>query len=71
MALRRWLIAFLIGTTLGGIGGVAVGFFIFPFVFPPPPAAEELSAAERTRVVAEGTFIHANPSDPVIMAGAR
>jgi hypothetical protein len=44
---------------------LALGFFIFPFVFPPPAAFETLTEAEKTRVVAEGTFIHANPSDPV------
>ncbi|MFM1814136.1 MAG: hypothetical protein RLZ98_831 [Pseudomonadota bacterium] len=57
--------AFLFGGFLGTGFGVAVGFFLFPFVFPPPPAMEELTAAEKTRVVATGTFIHANPSDPI------
>ena len=42
-----------------------VGFFIFPYVFPPPAASEQLSAAEHSKLVASGTFIHANPSDPV------
>ena len=42
------------------------GFFLFPFVFPPPPAAEQLMEADRSApVVATGMFIHANPSDPV------
>jgi len=34
-------------------------------VFPPPPAAEQLTEADRAPLVATGTFIHANPSDPV------
>jgi hypothetical protein len=34
-------------------------------VFPPPPAAEQLSESDRTAPVATGSFIHANPSDPV------
>ena len=34
-------------------------------MFPPPPAAESLTEADRSRLVATGTFIHANPSDPV------
>jgi hypothetical protein len=57
---------FLAGGVLGTGFGVALGFFLFPFVFPPPPAAEQLSEADQgARVVAQGTFIHANPSDPV------
>ena len=62
----RSLAFFLGGGVLGTGFGVALGFFLFPFVFPPPPAAEQLTEADRRgRVVAEGTFIHANPSDPV------
>ncbi|HEX2337431.1 MAG TPA: DM13 domain-containing protein [Hyphomicrobiaceae bacterium] len=64
--MRRSLVYFLAGGTLGTAFGVALGFFLFPFVFPPPPAADQLSAAElASAVVAEGRFIHANPSDPV------
>ena len=64
--MRRSLVYFLAGGTLGTAFGVALGFFLFPFVFPPPPAADQLSAAElASTVVAEGKFIHANPSDPV------
>jgi hypothetical protein len=54
-----------LGGILGTGFGVALGFFFFPFVFPPPPAAEQLTAADRTTLVATGTFIHANPSDPI------
>jgi hypothetical protein len=56
---------FLVGGVLGTGFGVAVGIFIFPYLFPPPPAAERLTEADRSRLVATGTFIHANPSDPV------
>jgi hypothetical protein len=56
----------LAGAVLGTGFGVALGFFLFPFVFPPPPAADQLSDADRReRIIAEGTFIHANPSDPI------
>jgi electron transfer DM13 len=34
-------------------------------VFPPPPAAEQLTEADRSPLHATGTFIHASPSDPV------
>jgi hypothetical protein len=61
----RGLAIFLLGGILGTGFGVAVGFFAFPFVFPPPPAAEQLTEADRSPLVATGTFIHANPSDPI------
>src|SRR6266446_6763101 len=61
----RGLVIFLIGGVLGTGFGVALGFFFFPFVFPPPPAAEHLTEADLSPLAATGTFIHANKSDPV------
>jgi Electron transfer DM13 len=61
----RGLAIFLFGGVLGTGFGVALGFFFFPFVFPPPAANESLTEADRSSLVANGTFIHANPSDPV------
>ncbi|HEV1999582.1 MAG TPA: DM13 domain-containing protein [Xanthobacteraceae bacterium] len=61
----RGLAIFLLGGVLGTGVGVALGFFFFPYVFPPPPAAEQLTEADRSRLVASGTFIHASPSDPI------
>ena len=61
----RGLAIFFLGGLLGTGFGVALGFFIFPYVFPPPPAAEQLTEADRSPLVATGMFIHANPSDPV------
>lgn len=61
----RYLTVFLIGGVLGTGFGVALGFFFFPYVFPPPEAMDTLGASERTAVVARGAFIHANPSDPI------
>lgn len=61
----RGLAIFLLGGILGTGFGVALGFFLFPFVFPPPTAAERLTEADRATLVATGTFIHANPSDPI------
>ena len=50
---------------MGGAGGFAVGIFIYPFWFPPPPANEKVENRAEKSVVATGKFIHANPSDPV------
>ncbi len=61
----RWLTAFLLGAVLGTAFGVAAGFFAFPYVFPPPEARETLTAAEKSEVIATGTFIHATPNDPI------
>ncbi len=67
----RAIALFLIGGICGTAFGVAVGFFAFPYVFPPPAAKETLTAAEQTKVVAQGAFIHANPSDPVHYGAGR
>jgi len=61
----RSIAIFLAGGVLGVGVGTALGFFLFPYVFPPPPATEQITEAERTKVVADGTFIHANPNDPI------
>lgn len=56
---------FLIAGVLGSAFGIGVGFFPFPYVIPPPPAMDSLSAGERTADVANGQFSHAIPADPV------
>jgi hypothetical protein len=59
------LLLFVLGGLLGTGAGIALGFFLFPYVFPPPPAAETLLETDRIAIVANGTFIHANPADPI------
>jgi len=74
----RGIAIFFLGGVLGTGFGVALGFFFFPFVFPPPPAMEQLTQADiaasapsvapkqaAAAAVATGTFIHVNPSDPI------
>ncbi len=60
----RGIAIFFLGAILGTGFGVALGFFFFPFVFPPPAAMEQLTEADRSTLSATGNFIHANPSDP-------
>src|SRR5262245_66317826 len=49
----RGIAVFAFGGVLGTGFGVALGFFSFPYVFPPPVAAEQLRSEER-RVGKEG-----------------
>lgn len=65
---RFWkgIAIFFLGGVLGTGFGVALGFFFFPYVFPPPPGMDQLAPTEAAAAaVATGTFMHANPSDPV------
>jgi hypothetical protein len=44
--------------------------FLFPFVFLPPPPAGQLTEVDaRTPIVARGSFIDANPRDPIHLGG--
>src|SRR5215211_5354566 len=61
----RAIAIFLFGGLLGTAFGVAVGLFIFPYIFPPPIAAESLTEADRSALVATGEFIHVDASDPI------
>jgi hypothetical protein len=61
----RGFAIFLLGSVVGTGFGVALGFFLFPYVFPPPPAAETLTEADRTKLIAIGNFIQVDPSDPI------
>jgi hypothetical protein len=68
--MRGYVITFFIALALGVAGGVALGIFVYPYVFladivatdkvaPPPEGAPE------RKTLARGTFTHPNPSDPI------
>ena len=63
--MKKFVSGLLFGLLIGGVGGFAVGIFVFPYLFPPPPINETVANKETRTGVATGTFIHANPSDPV------
>ena len=61
----KFVIAFLVGGILGTAFGAGAGIFFYPFLFPPPAAMDQLAAGEGETLVARGSFIHADSSDPV------
>ena len=63
--MKNLIIGLLIGSILGSIAGFGAGIFYFPFLFPPPPVNEVVADAEGRTPSAIGTFIHADPSDPI------
>jgi hypothetical protein len=62
----RSFVSFVIGGLLGIAAGFAVGIFLYPYLFLADiVASEQVDDAAQRQVVARGTFIHANPSDPI------
>jgi hypothetical protein len=66
---RGFLLSFIIGALLGLAGGVALGIFVYPYAFLTDIVAKEKvdkpAGVEQRKVLARGTFIHPNPSDPI------
>lgn len=64
--MKRIFLAFLIGGVLGVGAGFVLGIFLYPYVFLADIVAREQAPDTKTRtLVAKGSFIHANPSDPI------
>ncbi len=63
--MKKLFAGLFIGLCLGGFAGFAGGIFFFPYLFPPPQVNETVSGKVAADVLAQGRFIHANPSDPV------
>jgi Electron transfer DM13 len=57
---------FIIGSLVGAIAGFAAGIFVYPYIFLADiVAAERVENLGAKQTLATGTFIHANPSDPI------
>lgn len=57
---------FVIGGLLGIAAGFALGIFVYPYIFLADiVAVEKVEPSAAGKLVAKGTFIHANPSDPI------
>ena len=64
--MKKSIVLFIAGGLLGAAGGFALGIFFYPYIFLADiVAAETLDPGAAQRVLAKGTFIHANPSDPI------
>lgn len=62
----KTFLVLIIGGLLGAIVGFAAGIFVYPYIFLADiVATEQVNDPARRQVVARGTFIHANPSDPI------
>jgi len=65
MRMPKSLIVFAIGALLGVIVGFALGIFVYPYIFLADIVAAETLHDEPGVVAARGTFIHADPRDPI------
>jgi Electron transfer DM13 len=64
--LKKAIIIFLIGGVLGVAGGFALGVFVYPYLFLADiVATDQVDNPAGRKLVASGTFIHANPGDPI------
>jgi hypothetical protein len=62
----KYILVFVVGGVLGIAAGFALGIFVYPYIFLADIVATEKVEGPGTRkVVATGTFLHANPSDPI------
>ena len=64
--MKKLIIIFLVGAAFGTAGGFALGIFVYPYFFLADIVGkEQVENRASKKVVARGTFIHANPSDPI------
>jgi hypothetical protein len=66
---KAFIITFVVGAALGIAGGVALGIFVYPYLFLTDIVATEKVPEKpgepQRKALARGKFLHANPSDPI------
>jgi len=63
---RKGLIIFVLGGVLGAGAGFALGIFFYPFIFLADIVAMETVVGREAKIVrGRGSFLHADPNDPV------
>lgn len=66
MTVLRSILVFVLGGILGLAGGFALGIFVYPYLFLADiVATDRVDDAAQRKILATGTFVHANPSDPI------
>jgi len=64
--MRKSIVILIVGALLGSAAGFALGIFFYPYIFLADIVASDQVANKSARkIVATGTFIHANPGDPI------
>jgi len=64
--MKKALIIFIVGGLLGSGAGFVLGIFFYPFIFLADIVADEqIENQAAKQIIADGSFIQANPSDPV------
>ena len=64
--MKKIIVTFFVGAVLGIAGGFALGVFVYPYIFLADiVATEKVDDNPARKIVATGTFIHANPGDPI------
>ena len=64
--MKKSIIVFLVGAVLGGAGGFALAIFVYPYIFLADIVSkDQVENPGSRKVVARGTFVHANPADPI------
>src|SRR5688500_6217260 len=66
MSMRRYIILLVIGLVFGGVGGFALGIFVYPYWFLSGIVSnDEVTNESQRNLIATGIFVHANASDPI------
>jgi hypothetical protein len=68
--MRAYVITFFVALVLGLGGGFALGIFVYPYMFLADIVAtekvpEKPAGQPERKALARGTFVHANPNDPI------